>query len=165
MEGNKVHRRPITVVGTGGAPFDLITSNQSYRDAFFDAPLDQMWEGPKLDDGEPIPYVVTNMADKRDQENSDTSATESYTSVNSYYASTSFKQAIGTIWWGKLSNEQIELIRGQVRGAHRRGLKVRYWNTPAWPTSLRNYIWTVFMQEDVDILNVDDLEAVRDSDW
>ena len=37
-----VVRRPITVVGTGNAPFDLMTQNETYRDVFFDAPLDAM---------------------------------------------------------------------------------------------------------------------------
>jgi hypothetical protein len=28
---------------------------------------------------------------------------------------------------------------------------------------LRNYVWNVLVQEGVDVLNVDDLEAVRDA--
>lgn len=37
-----ITQRPITVVGTGKAPFDLIIANSTYRDVFFDAPLDQL---------------------------------------------------------------------------------------------------------------------------
>jgi hypothetical protein len=194
VENDVMHRRPITVVGTGETPFNVLTSNQTYRDAFFDAPLDQMWEGPRPDEGEPVLPGVDNMGDstggsrtdkltssiarakpnnplslstvqRRSQGNAGTSSEDSYTQLNSYYASTSFKEVIGTIWWGKLSNEQMDLIRGQIRGAHHRGLKARYWNTPAWPTSLRNYIWDILAQEGADLLNVDDLEAARSGVW
>ena len=44
VENNEVHFRPITVVGTGNTPFDVLMQNSTYRDTFFDAPLDQMWE-------------------------------------------------------------------------------------------------------------------------
>ncbi len=37
-----ITQRPVTVVGTGYAPFDLIVANTTYRDVFFDAPLDQL---------------------------------------------------------------------------------------------------------------------------
>jgi len=194
MENNVVYRRLITVVGTGDTPFDVLTSNQTYRDAFFDAPLDQMWEDLGPNERDPAQPGMDNINDdieasrihklafrsttalsndilspatsqRHGQGKSNTSPADSYTPLNSYYASTSFNEVIGTIWWGKLSNKQIDLIRGQIRGAHRRGLKARYWDTPSWPTSLRNYIWNVLMHEGVDVLNVDDLEAARNSVW
>lgn len=194
VENNMVHRRPITVIGTGETPFDILTSNGTYRDAFFDAPLDQLWERPdqveektiqtgmdKIGDDREVSRennLVTRSAiappndpqlsgtgQRRGQGNSGTSPADSYTPLNSYYASTSLNEVIGTVWWGKLSNEQVDLIRGQIRGAHHRGLKVRYWDTPSWPTSLRNYIWDLLLQEGADVLNVDDLEAVRTEIW
>ena len=42
FDGTKVVPGPITVVGTGNTPFDLLVSNKTYRDMFFDAPLDQL---------------------------------------------------------------------------------------------------------------------------
>jgi hypothetical protein len=194
VEKGVVHRRPITVVGTGETPFNVLTSNQTYRDAFFDAPLDQMWEDPSSDKGEPVQPGVDNIGDsmessrtdkltsrtattqsktlfsssggqRRGQGSSGTSPVDSYTTMNSYYASTSFNEVIGTIRWGKLTSKQIDIIRGQIRGAHHRGLKARYWDTPSWPTSLRNYVWDVLVQEGADLLNVDDLEAVRNGVW
>ena len=84
-----------------------------------------------------------------------------YTTANAYYASVSFGAAIGRMWGNRLSPRQMGLIRGQVRGAHRRGLKVRYWELPNWPIGLRNHVWDVLMQEGVDILNVDDLRAAK----
>lgn len=37
-----ITHRPITVVLSGHAPFDLITANSSHRDVFYDAPLDDV---------------------------------------------------------------------------------------------------------------------------
>lgn len=36
---------PITVVGTGNAPFDLLQKNSTYRDVFYDAPLEKLAGG------------------------------------------------------------------------------------------------------------------------
>ena len=94
-----------------------------------------------------------------------TSSPEDFNSSTSYYASVSFNSAIGTVWRGHLSQRQMEMIRGQIRGARRRGLKVRYWDTPAWPISLRNHIWHVLMKEGADVLNVDDLRSASRLDW
>ena len=57
------------------------------------------------------------------------------------------------------------MVRGHFRGAHERGLKVRYWELPFWPIGLRNYVWDVLDKEGVDILNVDDLKAATQRDW
>lgn len=39
---SSITHRPITVVLSGDAPFDLITANSSHRDIFYDAPLDDV---------------------------------------------------------------------------------------------------------------------------
>ncbi|KAI1821557.1 hypothetical protein F4861DRAFT_532861 [Xylaria intraflava] len=136
-----IHKRQVTVVGTGSTPFDMLLQNSTYRDIFFDAPLNKLYEDPYTSgprgDGPDMPTV--------------------YNMTNSFYASVNFKQAVGFVW-SRLSQKQLRLIRGQIKGAHRRGLKVRYWNTPAWPISLRNKIWDVLEEEGADVLNVDDLE-------
>ncbi|KAK2766051.1 Altered inheritance of mitochondria protein 6 [Arachnomyces sp. PD_36] len=41
-DGDTVIKGPITVVGTGNTPFDLLTRNETYRDVFYDAPLDDL---------------------------------------------------------------------------------------------------------------------------
>ncbi|KAK1997058.1 hypothetical protein LX36DRAFT_88408 [Colletotrichum falcatum] len=127
---DKIHYGPITVVGTGNTPFELVAENSTYRDTFFDAPL------LKLDGYD-------------------------FNPTNSYYTSVSFKKAIGTVWFGDLTEAQIMKLRNQVKAAHSRGLKVRYWDLPAWPISVRNHIWDVLVREGVDILNVDDLKGVK----
>lgn len=125
---------PITVVGTGDTPFDQVVQNSTYRDVFFDAPLDRLSESE-------------------------------FDWTNSYYASVSFKSTIGEAWMGRLSKNQIRKIKRQVRRAHQRGLKARYWDLPEWPISVRNHIWEILAREEVDLLNVDDLKGAAKKDW
>ena len=90
---------------------------------------------------------------------------DTYNNQNSYYASVSFGKVFGRMWRYRLSSRQMTLLRGQIRGAHQRGLKVRYWDLPNWPIGLRNHVWDVLMREGVDMLNVDDLKAASRWDW
>ncbi|KAH7152529.1 hypothetical protein B0J13DRAFT_266568 [Dactylonectria estremocensis] len=85
-----------------------------------------------------------------------------YNSFNSYYASVSFPRSIGLVGPQGLRQSQLLKIRGQIKEAHSRGLKVRYWNLPAWPFSKRNQLWEVLINEGLDILHVDDVIGVRD---
>jgi hypothetical protein len=140
VENNVVNRRPVTVVATGNAPFELITQASSYRDTFFDAPLDKM------------------------QEDTDSKESTVFNVTNSYYASTSLLDAVGHVRVD-FDEEQLHIIRGQVRGAHRRGLKARYWDTPAWPVAVRNTVWKSLIREGADILNVDDLRSASKREW
>lgn len=192
---------PITVVGTGNTPFDLVNSEVTnpHHDVFFDAPLDEMYEGANSADllnvtsttekppkdpmqGEAPSEENIKMADttkvssedarkrRSDEEGQGKSGTVSgdvnaYTTSNSYYASVSFGDAIGQLWDGQFSDQQMNLLRGQIRGAHRRGLKARYWDLPFWPISLRNHVWDVLVQEGVDLLNVDDLKGATRRNW
>ncbi|RYP92032.1 hypothetical protein DL770_001887 [Monosporascus sp. CRB-9-2] len=147
LEGGVVHERPVTVVGTGNAPFDPLTDKSAHRDTFFDAPLDSLWKDPEVPDMETVrPY-------------------DYYNRTNSFYASTSFKEAVGPVSHGALSEDQLRTIRGQIKGAHSRGLKARYWETPNWPIALRNSVWHTLVTEGVDILNVDDLHAASELVW
>jgi hypothetical protein len=83
----------------------------------------------------------------------------------SYYASVDFHAAVGTVWRGRLTPRQIHILRGQIHGAKKHGLKARYWNTPVWPISLRNHVWHVLVKEGADMLNADDLKAAARQDW
>ena len=132
---------PIKVVGTGNTPFDLLSSNETYRDIFFDAPLDQLW-------GEDAPADI-----------------EKYTSQNSDYASVSFDVAIGKLYMGVMTPAQVRTVRGQVQAAQSKGLRARYWDTPSWPVSSREHVWDVLVREGADMLNVDDLEAASSRKW
>ncbi|XDG01705.1 hypothetical protein ABKA04_001320 [Annulohypoxylon sp. FPYF3050] len=143
FEDGAVNKRQVTVVGTGNTPFDLVVKNSTYRDVFFDAPLADMWEDPDAPDS-----------------NDDIT----YNETNSLYASTSFGETVGHIII-HFSDDQLRTIRGQIKGAHRRGLKVRYWDTPGWPVGIRNHVWHTLMEEGADILNVDDLRSASRKGW
>lgn len=132
--------RPITVVATGSAPYHRILSNP-HRDIFYDAPLDAL-------DTTPTSSIRTP-----------------YSWKNSYYASVDFHSSIGPLPVGRLSHAQLAKLRSQIRDAHERGLKVRYWGTPGWPIGLRNYVWRVLVREGVDVINFDDLRAATRLDW
>ncbi|GAA86872.1 similar to An13g01980 [Aspergillus luchuensis IFO 4308] len=150
FNGTDVITRPLTVVATGDAPFDRITSNQTYRDIFYDAPLDQL-------------ALLPPSTEQSDRPNPEADPTYSY--KNSYYASVDFRKTIGSLSRNRFSQGQLELVRKQVEAAHARGLKVRYWGTPSWPRGLRNHVWHVLVREGVDLINVDDLREATRQDW
>ena len=131
VEDGTVTHRAVTVVATGNSEFGMVSQNATYRDVFFDAPLEALEASP-------------------------------YDSTNSYYTSVSFKQTVGLVRFGRLSDGQVGTIRKQVAQAHSLGLKARYWGLPAWPISVRNHVWEVLQREGVDILNVDDLKGARE---
>ncbi|GAB1314132.1 Altered inheritance of mitochondria protein 6 [Madurella fahalii] len=135
VENDQFHRRPITVVGTGNTPFDQIIANSTYRDAFFDAPLDRL-------------------------EDSAFNSTNSYYASTSFW-----KAIGAVWWKGSPTDKQLEKIRSHLREAHNRGLKARYWELPPWPIHVRNNIWKVLVEEGIDMLNVDDLHAATREDW
>ncbi|KAK5133311.1 hypothetical protein LTR08_007836 [Meristemomyces frigidus] len=171
-DGAKVHSRAVTLVATGNTPFDMVVSNGTYRDIFYDAPL--AWEMPKgsiealelgTSDKASLPLDSKTASGQGNVGTGIISSPNAFNSNNSYYASMSFRHAVGLMWRGHLSHRQMEIIRGQIRGAKRRGLKARYWDTPSWPISLRNRVWRILMDEGADVLNVDDLRAAAKQDW
>lgn len=153
FNGEKTIEGAITVVATGNAPFDMITANTTYRDIFFDAPLASLYEAD------------TKLSTRGGQGTVGTLPTSHFDSTNSYYASVDFRRAIGFVWWGSLSARQMDLVRGQIRGARARGLKARYWSTPKWPVGLRNRVWGVLVREGVGYLNGDDLRGMVGLGW
>lgn len=194
FNGSHIVPGAVTVVGTGNTPFDMVVANSTYRDIFFDAPLDRLWDTTKsyltldvlnsisvesdLDGSSADDYIdseafepaedTTTPPMRRGQGNEgldkDTPAS-AFNPETSYYASIDFQAAVGFVWRGHLSARQIDIIRGQIRGAKQHGLKARYWNTPVWPISLRNHIWHILVREGADMLNADDLKAATRQDW
>ncbi|POS84947.1 hypothetical protein EPUL_003600 [Erysiphe pulchra] len=73
--------------------------------------------------------------------------------------SDSFSSNFGPLTDIGLNQTQLQLLRVQLKFAHRKGIKLRYWDQPEWPASTRNNIWRQLMTEGVDFLNVDDLET------
>ncbi|KAF2006840.1 hypothetical protein P154DRAFT_420942 [Amniculicola lignicola CBS 123094] len=88
-----------------------------------------------------------------------------YTSENSYYASVSLSQAVGHVWFNRLSSKQVDIIKTQIKAAADKGLKSRYWSTPSWPISFRDKIWFTLVSNHVGMLNVDDLAGATRWNW
>jgi hypothetical protein len=131
-----IAQRPITIVASGDAPFDTLISNKTYRQIFYDAPITKLLE-----------------------------PNTPYNSNNSYYASASLGDAIGSVTFGRLTKNQKETVRAQTKRADELGMMSRYWSTPAWPISWRDNIWEVLIELGAGILNVDDLTAATRWDW
>ncbi|KAI1610309.1 hypothetical protein EDD36DRAFT_322040 [Exophiala viscosa] len=162
---SSIVNRPLTIVVSGEAPFERILQNSTHRDIFYDAPLDLMaLPSPSMLSVDTVadPHPDPNILEEPETSPADPAI---YSPTNSYYASVSFIKSIGYPWHSSLSQSQLNLLRGQIRGAHARGLKVRYWGIPAWPIGVRNYIWRVLVREGVDYLSVDDIEAVTHDNW
>ncbi|KAF1837763.1 hypothetical protein BDW02DRAFT_96742 [Decorospora gaudefroyi] len=158
FDGTSTIEGPITVVATGNAPFDLITANSTYRDIFFDAPLDQLSDSASQ-------KTSDDMAKRGGQGTVGTTPTSHFDATNSYYASVNFGRSIGWLWFGHISDAQLTKIRSQIRGAQARGLKARYWSAPKWPVGLRNKVWKMLVEEGVGYLNGDDLRGMTALDW
>ncbi|KAK7611021.1 hypothetical protein BKA81DRAFT_222941 [Phyllosticta paracitricarpa] len=143
---NGTHRipGPVTVVGTGSLPYNLVTANETYRDVFFDAPLKSL------------------------KHKSDTPRKSMfrYNPSNSHYASAKLSTATGIdITWRGLRDSGLKSMRQQIHEAKIRGLLPRYWGTPGKPRKFRKSLWQVLLKEGVGVLNVDDLAAVRKLRW
>ncbi|EPE29615.1 PLC-like phosphodiesterase [Glarea lozoyensis ATCC 20868] len=129
LNGTTLTIRPVTVIGTGNTPLSLVQPVTT-RDYFWDAPI------PTLN-----------------------STFSNITALVSPIASTSFTQTIGPVLGTSLNETQLLKLRAQVKVAHEKGIKVRYWDQPGWPIGTRDGIWRTLRSEGVDLINADDLEA------
>ncbi|KXG50095.1 uncharacterized protein PGRI_060620 [Penicillium griseofulvum] len=132
-DGKTVTNGPVTVIGTGETPFDMVAPIKD-RDYFFDAPL-------------------ANLNDPQ---------YAGVTGVISPVASTDFQKAVGKITVDTdpiLSDDQLKALRDQIATANERGIGARYWNTPYFPIRTRNLVWRTLLREGVILLNADDLPA------
>jgi hypothetical protein len=134
FDGKTLHEGPLTIVGTGNTPFELVQQNSTNRFVFYDAPLQSISE-------------------------------PQFNTTNSYYASSNMKAAIGNMWMGTITSKQEETLKQQIQASEAKGLKSRYWDTPAWPISVRDSVWAKLMELGVGVLNVDDLVSATRWNW
>ncbi|KIX09687.1 uncharacterized protein Z518_00768 [Rhinocladiella mackenziei CBS 650.93] len=127
--GTGVTVGPVTVIGTGNTPLDQVQPVQQ-RDYFFDANL-----------------ALLN------------STQSNITAAVSPVASTQFSRYIGEVDGTTFNDTQLATLRGHIAEANRRGILARYWDTPAWPITTRNAVWSTLIEEGVGLLNADDLPA------
>ena len=130
--GTTFNKGPVTVIGTGNTPLSAVQSTVP-RYAFYDAPL---------------PYLNTTFSN--------------ITAFDSPIASTDFAVQFGAVTKETFNDTQLATLRQQVKDAHAKGIKVRYWDQPGWPIGTRNAVWKTLWDEGVDLLNVDDLKGVAE---
>ncbi|TGJ81205.1 hypothetical protein E0Z10_g7554 [Xylaria hypoxylon] len=101
LEGGVFVKRAVTVVASGSAPFNRISTGDGVpnRDIFYDANLGAL-------------------------------GGTTYTSQNSYVASADFQDVVGEAKTATLTSAQMDTITNQVSQAHAKGLVARYWNLP-----------------------------------
>ena len=89
------------------------------------------------------------------------------TSLVSPIASTNFQANFGPVSGTSLNETQVDLLREQVKTAHSKGIKLRYWNQVDWPISTRNGLWRQLITEGVDFVNVDAVSSAAgfDEEW
>ncbi|KAI0484204.1 PLC-like phosphodiesterase [Xylariaceae sp. FL0804] len=132
FNGTAVTAGPVTVVGTGNTPLDLV-QGVSPRDYFWDAPIVGLG-----------------------------STFGNITQAVSPIASTDFEAVFGDVRTQQLNDTQLATLHAQVAVAHAKGIAVRYWDQPGWPVGTRNAVWQTLWDAGVDLLNVDDLEAAAE---
>lgn len=125
--GTGITPGPVTVIGTGNTPLDQV-QGVSPRDYFFDAKLHQ------------LSTVQSNI-----------------TADVSPIASSSLGSQVGAINGTTFNATQLNIIRAQIDVAKSKGIAARYWDTPAWPISTRNAVWTTLLQQGVGLLNADEV--------
>jgi hypothetical protein len=139
--------RPLTIVATGNAPFEgVLALDPQHRDIFWDAPLERLASINDDFGSSPVRYA--------------------YNHSNSYLASTQFRNARfwsspGAYTPSSDSPRLTDMRANQIEQARARGLLSRYWDTPDQPPNLREIVWRVLVDAEVDLLNMDDLGTVR----
>lgn len=131
-DGNLRHN-PVTVIGTGNTQLADVLAAEP-RDVFFDAPLSQLNSSQFANLSEAVAPI----------------------------ASTNFARAFGAVRRRAFSEDQLDVLRAQVKTAHEMGIMVRYWNAPEWPLGTRNAVWRTLWDEGVDLLSVDDVKGAAE---
>ena len=156
--------KAVTIVASGDVPFDLLTSEDYnvFRDIFFDAPLQWIWE-----------HYTSRPPHGREpgrgQGRAGTADLESpaiFDFTNSYLASVSFKSLYWPPLFG-LSPRQKRELAEQIEAAHNKGLKARYWGTWDWVLQVpaRRKLWRQLTDLGVDFINVDAIEDFTEGNW
>lgn len=129
FNGTNMNYGPVTVIGTGNTPLYMVQDN-SERDIFFDAQLQEL-----------------------------DSSQGNVTADVSPIASTDFIASLGGSINTTFSSNQLGVVQRLIAHASDKGIGARFWNTPAWPISIRNEVWKTLTEQGVALLNADDVAA------
>lgn len=128
--GDVFHWGPVTVVGTGNTPLDMVLNQGPHRDLFFDGPLDTLTQESQ------------------------------YTISVSPIVSSSLKNLLAgeSVHFGGLSKDQYARASKQIDMAHQLGVATRVWDTPSWPPIREDTVWRQLLKAGSDLLNADNLQ-------
>jgi hypothetical protein len=138
---------PVTVIGTGNTPLNQV-QGVNPRDYFwYVLCLSRVGRDSKLirSRDAPLPTLGTTFSN--------------ITRDVSPIASTAFSAQIGPVSGGVFNQSQIALLNTQISIAASKGIGARYWDTPGFPISTRNRVWTTLYNAGAALINVDDLVA------
>lgn len=131
---------PIIHVATGNTPFAAVLnsnfSNSTYRDVFYDAPLEALTSA----------YNTTN-------------SYYASTPLPGLFGGSKHIPPSG------LTKNQVKTVMAQIQTATDMGLVSRYWDIPAWPVGTRLKIWGQLEQAGIGMLNVDALDVAARWNW
>jgi hypothetical protein len=137
--GTHIVPGPLLHVGTGNTPFETVLKssypNSTYRDVFFDAPLDALSDT----------YNISN-------------SYYTSTSLTRLFGSSKIPHS-------GLTKKQVEVVNSQIEGAAKLGLVTRYWDIPAWPVETRTKIWKQLEQLQIGMLNADAIDLAARWNW
>jgi hypothetical protein len=136
-DGTHVINGPLTIVASGLASKRIDLVEASSGTVFLDAPITEL-----------------------------TQPNSPYNSSNSYYASSKLVAAIGgNVPLSGFNAVQKKRIETLVKAAQDKGLKSRFWATPAWPIGLRDRVWKQLVYRNVGMLNVDTVTTAAMWNW
>jgi hypothetical protein len=61
-----------------------------------------------------------------------------------------------------MPKDELKKLQNIIQTAHQNNQKVRFWETPDKPSEEREKVWTLLLGQDIDLLNTDDLEGLRE---
>lgn len=137
-EHGKVIPGPVIVIGTGGTPVDQLAP-EGERDVFLDCELMQL--------SKPMPKIHGRQYE--------------WNNTLCAIASTDFADVTSNYMGIHEPSEQVKQnLTGLIHEAHQRGIKTRFYDTPAWPIYARDRVNRMLLELGSDWINADDLESV-----
>ncbi|CEH18403.1 ALTERED INHERITANCE OF MITOCHONDRIA PROTEIN 6 [Ceraceosorus bombacis] len=134
----KITKGPIVVIGTGNTPTDALAALQS-RNIFVDCPLGKLSEDFQIE-GQAYAYNSTLCG----------------------IASTSLGSlAPGYKGLMDPSADVVSNLTKAIDDAHLRGIATRVWDTPVWPSFVRDRVNGLLLSLGSDWINADDLDAIQ----
>jgi hypothetical protein len=64
--------------------------------------------------------------------------------------------------FGTMPPDELEKLQSIVHAAHEHNQKLRFWGTPDKANETREYLWTMLLEEGVDLINTNDVKGLKE---